>query len=100
MLININSEEEFKRLDKKHLAVLFVGSFCPMCRMMKPMFCELCDEHKIDYIVLTYDNFKTICHKYAVEGVPHFILFKTNDDFESYQGYYSEEELEKILKEF
>ena len=54
----------------------FTASWCPPCRVMKPVLEDLAAEHALRVVTLDTDDNQQTAAQYGVLGLPTFILFE------------------------
>lgn len=96
----VNSFQELKDLIERSdfLVVMIIGTWCPICRMMKPSFEELCDNNNIDYVIVDSSEVRDFMEENKISGVPDIVVHKKGMKDQVYCGYYDEEELEDIIE--
>ncbi len=72
-------EEEFDSLiaEKKTVAAVFTATWCPDCRVIKPVMPEVAAEFEThyDFIEIDRDTLPDLYSRFEVTGIPSFIIF-------------------------
>ncbi len=86
---NITSEEHMNEVLKAHHRVIvdFGADWCGPCKMVKPTFLQLSDQHhEVKCVYVDVDNMEEIPQIYNVSGLPTFILFSEGKEVKRISG--------------
>lgn len=77
----------------------FTASWCPPCKMMKPVMDELAKayEGKIRIVTMDTDQYPDTMTEYDVMGLPTFILFEGGEPVKRIIGYTPRQKMEGHL---
>ena len=86
--------------DNKVVFVCFYATWCPPCRMLKPILEEYMENYP-DNLILTIntDVFKDIHKIYDIHNVPTILCFKEGNIEYTLDGYIEYEEIEEKYNE-
>ncbi len=92
------NREEYEQIlkDNKVVFVCFYATWCPPCRMLKPILEEYMENYP-DNLILTIntDNIKDIHKSYDIHNVPTILCFKNGEIVDTLDGYIEYEEIEE-----
>lgn len=90
-----------KEVIKSNLLVLvdFWASWCPPCKMVEPVIEDLAEEYngRVKIGKLNVDQNPKKASKYAIQGVPTFIVFDSGKEIQRRTGAQSKVQLEEML---
>ncbi len=101
-MIEFNNEEEFINfINQENLAfVMFSSTWCPPCKMLKPIVYELSDNYPdFPMALLNTDIVKDVAKKNGIYNVPTICFYKNGNVIDTIDGYTSYEELVDKLNE-
>jgi len=87
-----DSKEAFDKILKEHKTVVvdFTATWCPPCRMIKPIFEELAEEHKdnktIAFVKVDVDDNDETAAEYKVQSMPTFKFFVDGKEVHGFSG--------------
>ena len=85
---------------KQTVAVAWVSTWCPPCKMLKPILYEFCDEYQEDEIlIVNTDDFKSLAQKYNITHVPQIWWFKENKALYIHEGFIDYDEIHDKFEE-
>lgn len=86
--LNDSQFEDFIQKSDKPLILDFWAPWCPPCREMKPVFEELANEFKEQYVFIgvNIEEGKQIAEKYGVKRLPTFKVIKNNTVIGTFTG--------------
>ena len=95
-----NFEKEVMKSDFPVL-VDFWASWCPPCKMVEPVIKDLAEQHngRVKIGKLNVDQNPKIASKYAIQGVPTFVVFNSGKEIRRRTGAQSEAQLKDMLSE-
>ena len=102
MELTLENRDEFENLIKSHDVVMveFYSTWCPPCKMFRPILEEYMEDHPDDFcITVNTDNVKDIHKKYGVRTVPTLVFFKNGEVADTIDGYCEPEDLEETFEE-
>ena len=92
-----------KEVIKSDLPVLvdFWSSWCPPCKMVEPVIKDLAEQYngRLKIGKLNVDQNPKTATRYAIQGVPTFIVFNSGKVRQRRTGAQSEAQLQEILSE-
>ena len=97
----INREDYEKILqENKVVFVCFYTTWCPPCRMLRPILEEYMENYQ-DNLILTIntDNIKDIHKLYDIHNVPTILCYKDEEIVDTLDGYIEYEEIEEKFNE-
>jgi thioredoxin 1 len=86
------SKEAFDKIlaDHKTVVVDFTATWCPPCRMIKPIFEELAEQHKDDksiaFVKVDVDANDETAAEYKVQSMPTFKFFVDGKEVHGFSG--------------
>lgn len=63
----------------KFMVVDFMATWCPPCKMMKPIFHSIAEEkhlQDVEFISVDIDQNQELAHKFGVMSIPTFAIFQ------------------------
>lgn len=98
--MEINNLEQFKEFVNTTDVVLvsFYSTWCPPCRMLKPIieeYIENNEDKKIFFI--NTDDLKEISSAYGIYNVPTLCWFKNGEIVDTLSGYVEYEEIDDVF---
>jgi thioredoxin 1 len=92
-----------KEVIKSDLPVLvdFWASWCPPCKMVEPVIRDLAEQYngRAKIGKLNVDQNPKTGSKYAIQGVPTFIVFNSGKEIQRRTGAQSKAQLQEMLSE-
>merc|ERR1712066_771216 len=85
----VKTKEDFDKIikEKEVVFVDFTASWCPPCKMIKPIFEELAekfkDNDKVKFVKIDVDENDTVAQEYAIRSMPTFKVFKSGKEDEN-----------------
>lgn len=98
--MEITNLSEFKEFVATSEVVLvsFFSTWCPPCRMLKPILEEFMENHEDKKIIfINTDTLKEISNAYEIYNVPTLCWFKNGEIIDSLSGYVEYEEIEDMF---
>ncbi len=100
--MELEKREDYEVILKQNKVVFvcFYATWCPPCRMLKPILEEYMENYP-DNLILTIntDNFKDIHKSYDIHNVPTILCFKNEEIVDTLDGYIEYEEIEDKFNE-
>ena len=95
-----NFEKEVMKSDFPVL-IDFWASWCPPCKMVEPVVRDLAEQYngRLKIGKLNVDQNPKTASKYAIQGVPTFIVFNSGKEIQRRTGAQSEAQLQETLSE-
>lgn len=92
--------EDFIQKADKPVIVDFWAAWCAPCGKMKPIFEQLANELKEQYLFVSVniDESRQIAKKYSVKGIPTFLVIKNNTVIGTFMGYTDKETFIKNIE--
>merc|ERR1712217_882371 len=87
--LKLKTKEEFDKLikEKEVVFVDFTASWCPPCKMIKPVFEEWAekfkDNDKVKFVKIDVDENDEVAREYAISSMPTFKVFKSGKEDEN-----------------
>lgn len=98
-LVNRSDYEKILE-ENKVVFVCFYATWCPPCRMLKPILEEYIENYPNNLILtINTDEFKDIHKMYDIHNVPTILCFKNNVIMHTLDGYIEYEEIEEKYNE-
>jgi len=85
----VETKEDFDKLikEKEVVFVDFTASWCPPCKMIKPVFEEWAekfkDNDKVKFVKVDVDECDAVAQEYAIKSMPTFKVFKSGKEDEN-----------------
>jgi len=85
----VETKEEFDKIikEKEVVFVDFTASWCPPCKMIKPVFEEWAekfkDNDKVKFVKIDVDENDEVAQEYAIRSMPTFKVFKSGKEDEN-----------------
>jgi len=85
----VESKEDFDKIikEKEVVFVDFTASWCPPCKMIKPVFEEWAekfkDNDKVKFVKVDVDECDAVAQEYAIKSMPTFKVFKSGKEDEN-----------------
>jgi thioredoxin 1 len=105
--VQLDTEQEFDDCLKTHEIVFvdFTATWCPPCKMIKPIYEELAEQHKdnekVKFVKIDVDENNAISSRYSVRSMPTFKVFKNEkEQTDSGFGGASVDKLKKMVEDF
>ncbi|MBE6130843.1 MAG: thioredoxin family protein [Erysipelotrichaceae bacterium] len=97
----LNREDYEKILNEnKVIFVFFYATWCPPCKMLKPIVEEYMENYPDNvFLLINTDNFKDIHKSYDIHNVPTILCFKNGKIVDTLDGYIEYEEIEDKFNE-
>merc|ERR1711976_757570 len=82
------TKAEFDEILKNNEVVFvdFTASWCPPCKMIKPIYEELAEEHKdkpkVKFVKIDVDDNDAVAAEYKIRSMPTFKVFKNGKEVE------------------
>ncbi|UNI18596.1 hypothetical protein JDV02_004852 [Purpureocillium takamizusanense] len=89
VVVEIKSLEEFNQVlkDNPRVVVDFTASWCPPCRMIKPVFAKLSEEKgEIKFVSVDVDEVAPVAQEYGISAMPTFLFFKDGKQVDDLRG--------------
>ena len=92
-----NSNDLAKLINENSVLIIeFYSTWCPPCKMVRPLVAEYILEHEDDLIVsVNTDVFNDLAKKYHISTVPTFFCYKDGELVDSFEGHIEYEDLEE-----
>lgn len=88
----IHYENDFNKLIEEEAVVDFYATWCGPCKMFGPIFEEVGNEKKINFIKLDVDKHSDVAREYGVMSIPTIILFKNGKEVKRFTGFMSKDD--------
>jgi len=77
----------------------FTATWCPPCKMLKPILLEIAEElkDKLVLIVADVDNNEEFSTASGVNGIPNILFFKGGNKVDSFVGMKTKEQVMEIV---
>ncbi|KAG6037826.1 hypothetical protein E4U41_004715 [Claviceps citrina] len=78
-MISISSTSEFDNLlrQKPRLVADFTSTYCKPCGFITPKYTQLARQYKsVVFVVVDVDKNRALAQRYAVTGMPAFLMFR------------------------
>ena len=97
----LNREDYEKILEENEVIfVFFYATWCPPCKMLKPIVEEYMENYPDNaFLLINTDNFKDIHKSYDIHNVPTILCFKNGEIVDTLDGYIEYEEIEDKFNE-
>ncbi|KAJ6438249.1 thioredoxin domain-containing protein [Purpureocillium lavendulum] len=85
----ITSLEQFEEVIKGNPKVVvdFTASWCPPCKMIKPIFAKLAEEQgEVKFVSVDVDEVPAVTQKYGIRAMPTFMMFKDGEKVDDLTG--------------
>lgn len=92
------NKEDYQTILKEHevLFVVFYATWCPPCRMLRPILEEYMENNPDNFILtINTDNIKEIHKSYDIHNIPMILCIKNGEVVDTLDGYIEYEELEE-----
>ncbi len=96
--MELEQREKLEQLIKENecLMVFFYSTWCPPCRMLRPIIEEYMENNEDDLIVcINTDQIKDLHKSYGVFNVPTILCIKNGEIVDTIDGYVEYEEIEE-----
>ena len=88
--IELNDADFQRFIDKNELPVLvdFWAEWCGPCKMMAPIFKEVCGDmqHQLRFAKVDTEKAQLVSQRYAIRSIPTLILFKGGKEVDRLAG--------------
>ncbi len=88
--IELNDADFQRFIDKNELPVLvdFWAEWCGPCKMMTPIFKEVCGDmqHQLRFAKIDTEKAQLVSQRYAIRSIPTLILFKGGKEVDRLAG--------------
>lgn len=94
--------EDYEQILKENevLMVFFYSTWCPPCRMVRPIVEEFIENNEDKLIVsVNTDNIKTLHKSLDIHSVPTILCIKNGEIVDTIEGFIEYEELEEKFLE-
>jgi thioredoxin 1 len=84
----VDTEDKFNQIikEKDIVFVDFTASWCPPCKMIKPIYEELAETHKdkttVKFVKIDVDENEEVSQTYSIRSMPTFKVFKAGKEVE------------------
>lgn len=96
------NREDYETILKENevIFVFFYATWCPPCKMLKPIVEEYMENYPDNaFLLINTDNFKDIHKSYDIHSVPTILCFKNGEIVDTLDGYIEYEEIEDKFNE-
>lgn len=99
-VVEITSTSQFDQLRKKPRFIAeFTSGYCKPCGWVDPTYGRLSRQYKdIVFVVVDGDKQRDLISRYAVNGLPTFILFKRGRKVDEFVGIVEETLVDRVDK--
>lgn len=100
--MELEKREDYEVLIKEHkvIFVVFYATWCPPCRMLRPILEEYMENNPDHmFLQINTDVFKDIHKMYDIHNVPTILCFKDGKIADILDGYIEYEEIEEKYNE-
>lgn len=99
--MELTEKKELSQLiaDNEFLMVFFYSTWCPPCRMLRPIIEEYMENNEDDLIIcVNTDQIKDLHKTYGILNVPTILCIKNGKIIDTIDGYIEYEELEEYYQ--
>ena len=95
------NREDYETILKENevIFVFFYATWCPPCKMLKPIVEEYMENYPDNaFLLINTDNFKDIHKSYDIHNVPTILCFKNGEIVDKAVGVRTKEEYQNMIK--
>lgn len=99
-VVEIASTSQFDQLRKKpRFIAQFTSSYCKPCGFISPTYGRLSRQYKdIVFVVVDGDKCRDLIARYAINGLPTFIMFRRGRKVDEFAGIVEETLVQRVEK--
>ncbi len=101
MIIEINSDDYEKTVEKSHLPVIidFFADWCMPCQMLKPVFEKISKDYegKLKFVKVDTEIAPELAQKFKVQGIPCLVLVEKGKEKGRIIGFSNESSLKQKI---